>query len=277
MANPIIKIKSGSTRPANFNPATGVGLTAAELGVNLTAGEYGFYIGGTAGVAVTFGAEIDVDTTLSSNSNFKVPTQKAVKTYASSLATGQQTVIHSRYKQAVQSISANAQAVISWGGTVDFEFYPPGQAFSNYFTVDIASGVFNHNFSETSRYLIIYQVTWDPFTTTQNYNSSAVNRSAWIQKYTTLGTSDPAATQQQNVYGFTTLLCPPLQISILGGVSGTQVGSAIITLAQNEKFSIVCRNHGTAATNVAITSLGNFSGTQETNFINATRLQILKV
>lgn len=88
---PILKIKKGNNRPSDysvttFNPpglpsySVQSGLSAGELGVDL--GNNVFYIGNNLGKAITFGCPVDADVNLGSvASNFKIPTQKAVKTY----------------------------------------------------------------------------------------------------------------------------------------------------------------------------------------------------
>jgi hypothetical protein len=77
MANPKIKIKRGTGKPSNWNGTSGA--TAGELYVDLS--NTSFYIGNTFGRAITFGNLIDSDITLNANSNTRIPTQKAVKSY----------------------------------------------------------------------------------------------------------------------------------------------------------------------------------------------------
>lgn len=76
MADPRVKIKRGSGKPPNWNGVSGT--TAGELYVDLT--NTSFYIGNTFGQAITFGHFVDGGT-LGTNSDLRVPTQKAVKTY----------------------------------------------------------------------------------------------------------------------------------------------------------------------------------------------------
>lgn len=88
---PILKIKRGNARPSDysvttFNPpdlppySVQSGLSAGELGIDTVNNV--FYIGNNSRKAITFGCPIDPDVTLGSvPSNFKIPTQKAVKTY----------------------------------------------------------------------------------------------------------------------------------------------------------------------------------------------------
>jgi hypothetical protein len=77
MANPKIKIKTGTGKPSNWNGTSGA--TAGELYVDLS--NTSFYIGNTFGQAITFGNLIDSDINLTANSNTRIPTQKAVKSY----------------------------------------------------------------------------------------------------------------------------------------------------------------------------------------------------
>jgi hypothetical protein len=76
MADPKIKIKRGTGNPSNWNGVSGA--TAGELYVDFT--NTSFYIGNTFGQAITFGHFVDGGT-LGTNSNIRVPTQKAVKSY----------------------------------------------------------------------------------------------------------------------------------------------------------------------------------------------------
>lgn len=76
MADPKIKIKRGTGKPSDWNGVSGT--TAGELYVDLT--NTSFYIGNTFGQAITFGNFVDGGT-LGTNSDLRVPTQKAAKTY----------------------------------------------------------------------------------------------------------------------------------------------------------------------------------------------------
>jgi hypothetical protein len=78
MADPKIKIKRGTGKPSNWNGVSGA--TAGELYVDFT--NTSFYIGNTFGQAITFSNLIDPDPNLTSNSDLRIPTQKAVKSYA---------------------------------------------------------------------------------------------------------------------------------------------------------------------------------------------------
>ena len=78
MADPKIKIKRGIGKPSNWNGV--IGATAGELYVDFT--NTSFYIGNTFGEAITFGNLIDPDPNLTANSDKRIATQKAVKTYA---------------------------------------------------------------------------------------------------------------------------------------------------------------------------------------------------
>ena len=112
MANPILRIKQGNVKPGNYSVSTGLGLTAGELGANLTgSGSYGFYIGNTFGQAITFGCEVTIDSALggASPSDAKIPTQKALKTYVDALSvSASPSGIISRYSSGNLDVSANA-------------------------------------------------------------------------------------------------------------------------------------------------------------------------
>jgi hypothetical protein len=76
MADPTIKIKRGTGKPPNWNGISGA--TAGELYVDFN--NTSFYIGNTFGQAITFGHLVDGGT-LGTNSDIRIPTQKAAKTY----------------------------------------------------------------------------------------------------------------------------------------------------------------------------------------------------
>ena len=80
------------------------------------------------------------------------------------------------------------------------------------------------------------------------------------------------------MYGFTSLLCPPIASTTIGAITGTQNGSATITLQPAEYFTIQCKNHGVAtSTTTNIATIGTGSGQSIPNFNRATRIQIVKV
>ena len=280
MAKPILKIKTGiSGKPGNYTQTltNGIvtatsGLTAGELGANLAAGSYGFYIGNTFGQAITFGCEVTIDSTLGgiSPSDAKIPTQKALKTYiAAAATTAAPAEIMSKYSSANLSVANN---------TIVTQLFASDEFTSTLddLTYDTTNGKFTNNTTSTINLLITYQITWAGFATTnQIYNSREIVRSAWIQKK--FLSTDVLADE---VYGFTSLLCPPTSSTTPGAMTGTQNGSATIELVSGHYFTIECKNHGTAATsttNTATINIGAATGASVTNFNRATRIQIVKV
>ena len=266
MANPILRIKQGNLKPVDYSVITGSGLTAGELGANLTgSGSYGFYIGNTFGQAITFGCEVTTDSAFTTPSDAKIPTQKALKTYVDAL-----------------SVSASPSGIISrYSGTgldpdgnlLVSANIPTTQLFaSSEFTQTIAStdltylsGTFTNNSGNIMYLLVTYQITWIP-PTNISLNFNAV-KGAWIQK----SGSVPA----DNVYGFTSLLLQPAVSTLAGAIRGTQNGSAIIALEAGDSFSIKCRSSvNTFTTNIASI---NITGTSEINFTRATRIQIVRL
>lgn len=273
MANPIIKIKRGNGYPLphqiNTNTGVQLGLTAGELGVNINTGQYSLYVGSNNGAAITFGAEID-STSLSAvttPSHFKIPTQKVVKDYIDLKCTSTpvgSTEFLSYVRTSQTSVNAGSIATIPFN-TLEFG------AITN-LSYNATTGVFTNTGVATLSLLVMYQITWDGFTSAQTYNQNIV-RSAWIQKGNT--------PQDQNVYGFSTFLCPPTIITNLNAITGTQNGIGLIRLAQSETFSIQVKNNATAgaANNTTIIANGLIGNgtTTATNFTNATKVQILKI
>ena len=276
MAKPILKIKTGiNGKPGPYTQTltNGIvtatsGLTAGELGANLAAGSYGFYIGNNLGQAITFGCEVTIDSAFTTPSDAKIPTQKALKTYIAVAAANAVAPVRimSKYSTATLSVGSNAIATQLFASdeftsTFDDLTYTTNGRFTNNTT------------SSTINLLICYQITWTGFGSNRPYNSSEIVRSAWIQK--AFSNSVPA----DNVYGFTSLLCPPALNTDAGVITGTQNGSATITLQPAEYFTIQCKNHGTATNTTNIATIGTGIGGQQpiTNFNRATRIQIVKV
>jgi hypothetical protein len=279
MARPIIKIKTGSTRPTTYTETivNGVvtntqGLSAGELGATIVAPNYAFYIGNNSGIAITFGGEISTQADLGgvAASDYKIPTQRALKTYidqnSGNPGTSAVSII-SRYNNALQSVGINAEADILFqvqdftttGGITEL-------------TYNAGTGAFTNNTAATTIYLLVtYQVTWSGFATTQSYNTRNIVRSAWIQK------SFTGSVAGENVYGFTTLLCPPIASNLAGAITGTQNGTAVIELGAGQSFSVRCKNHGSAGSSVSnLSNINNGAGFVQ-NFNKATSVQIVKL
>lgn len=277
MAKPIIKIKTGTAKPSDYTEtfSGGIvistsGLSAGELGATITAPNYAFYIGNNLGKAITFGAEVSTDILLggANASDFKVATQRALKTYVDDNIVGgpggSVVQIISRYSTTTQSVTTNAeigvqfdtQDFISSGGITDLTY---------------TAGTFTNNSENTIYLLITYQITWSGFSTTSSYNSRNIVRSAWVQK------SFNGSVAADNVYGFTTLLCPPLASNVAGALTGTQNGTAVLELSQGQSFNIRCKNHGAATTSISPSSFYNPSTGFTTNFSKATNVQIVKL
>ena len=278
MAKPILKIKTGITgKPGNYfeNTSGGIvistsGLTAGELGANLAAGSYGFYIGNNLGQAITFGCEVTIDSAFTTPSDAKIPTQKALKTYIAVAAAnaGAPVRIMSKYSAANLSVGSN---------TIVTQLFASDEFTSTFAAADLTytstgtnNGRFTNNSGNTINLLITYQITWTGFGSNRLYNSREIVRSAWIQK--------SGFVPADNVYGFTSLLCPPIASTTIGAITGTQNGSATITLQPNEYFTIQCKNHGVAVVSTTNTAtIGTGNGQSITNFNRATRIQIVKV
>ena len=287
MAKPILKIKTGiSGKPGNYTQTltNGIvtatsGLTAGELGANLAAGSYGFYIGNTFGQAITFGCEVTIDSTLGgiSPSDAKIPTQKALKTYiAAAATTAAPAKIMSRYSSGDLAVSGNISVIQSFD-TSELSTIS-GLAYGGVVGLNGIS-YFTNTTIDPIHLLICYQITWTGFTSTQgnqSYASRDIVRSAWIQVY-----RPSYDNLTSDMYGFTSLICPPTSSTTPGAMTGTQNGSATIELLSGHSFAIQCKNHGTAATNTTNTAtinIGTATGIPSvTNFNRATRIQIVKV
>lgn len=291
---PIIKIKTGTGKPPDYsittiNPTDGSpsyeiqnGLSAAEMGVNLTPNSYAFYIGNSLGKAITFGAEIDSNPALGT-SDFKIPTQKAVKDYIVSFAcppVNLSSQILTRHRSTTDGNQTVPQLTTANPNNSIVNILFPTQDTSNTTTGGItdltyaaATGIFTNSGSNILYLLVLYQVTWTGFGVSQTYVSNTIIRSSWIQKNPT-----DTANLSTNVYGFTTILLPPLGSGLQGSVTGTQTGTALITLNPNESFSIRAKNHNTAAASgIASSASSNITGANTSIFSNATRVQIIRI
>ena len=273
MANPILRIKQGNLKPVDYSVITGSGLTAGELGANLTgSGSYGFYIGNTFGQAITFGCEVTIDSTLGgiSPSDAKIPTQKALKTYiAAAATTAAPAEIMSIYSSVDLVVPGNTSVIQSFD-TSELSTIS-GLAYGGVLGLN-GSSYFKNTSDNPIHLLICYQITWTGFTSIQSYASREIVRSAWIQVY-----RPPYDNLTSDMYGFTSLLCPLLASTNTGALTGTQNGSATIELLSGHSFAIQCKNHGTAATSTTNTATINIGSGSITNFNRATRIQIVKV
>lgn len=288
MANPIIKIKRGTGKPTDYTEqlsgstvVSTFGLTAGELGVDLTAGNYALYIGNNQGKAITFGCEVSADTLLTTNSDYKIPTQKAVKTYidTNSGNPSASAAVISRYAGSGENIGVTSDSI----GTATFNLtdyqFPAATGIPN---LTYANGVFTNTSSTTMHLLITYQITWSGFAFAESYTSRNIIRSAWIQRKgfpDDTGQGGQITIDADNVYGFTSLLCPPLVSSSDGALTGTQNGSAIIELPVNYNFRIHVKNHGANTYNTSLTINNNPNGAAGfSSFINrACNIQVAKL
>ena len=297
--NPILKIKTGTQRPPNYSttliiPTDGSpqyyrqnGLSGGELGVNLT--NYAFYIGNNAGVAITFGAEVDSNSALGT-SDYKIPTQKAVKDYISTFAcppVDVTTQIATWRRTTNQQISTHdtANPNISIANVL-FDQQDANNTTTggiNNLSYASTSGIFTYSSSATTNIslLVIYQITWSLFTSSQNYASNTIIRSAWIQKNPLIPTGSPLGSwgADTDKYGFTTALLPPLQSNSVGAITGTQIGSAVIILTPGQRFSIQVKNHSTIAPSPIVASASStLSGTTPSVIAtDATRVQVIRI
>ena len=266
MAKPILRIKQGNAKPGNYSVITGLGLTAGELGANLIAGSYGFYIGNTFGQAITFGCEVTTDSAFTTPSDAKIPTQKALKTYVDALSvSASPSGIISRYSSGDLAVSANIPISLTFANS---ELQTILDTHLTYTSTGTNNGRFTNNSGNIMYLLVTYQITWVVPSVSVPLNSNPA-KSVWIQK-TFLLNDAPA----NNVYGFTSLLIQTALNNNAGAITGTQNGSAIIALEDGQYFTIQCRSPvATSITDTASVNLGTFT----TNFNKATRIQIVRL
>lgn len=99
MANPIFKIKKNISDESVLS-----GLTSGELFVNLVTNS--LYAQGESSIIRICG-QVDTDPTLSSNSSYKIPTQKAVKTYIDNLPQISVNQLEERNTSVIQNLTSS--------------------------------------------------------------------------------------------------------------------------------------------------------------------------
>lgn len=208
MADPIIKIKKRTLSSGIPN-----NLQAGELAVNLFTNS--FYIG-TGGVgAITFGAEVDSSITLASNSDNKIPTQKAVKSYVDNYNTASSFQFMMRNNNTVQSVNTGTNTIMLFN-------VEPANTFTG---LAYSGGTFTNTSGATMYVNVSYQIGF-----AQN---STGYRATWIQV-----NGDP----QQNKFG--ALFTTPN-----GSTAHIHNGSSVIPLhGVNGAFSI-CSSHNQGTSN----------------------------
>lgn len=207
MADPIIKIKKRTLTSGIPN-----GLQQGELAVNLFTNS--FYIGTGGNSAITFGAEVDSNITLASNSDNKIPTQKAVKSYVDNYNTSSSFQTNLRVSNVTQLVNNNTNTRIEF----------PSETFNTITGLTYSGGTFTNTSGTTMFVNVSYQVSFD-------LNATGY-RATWIQ------TSGDA---QQNKYG--ALFTTPN-----GSTAHIHNGSSVIPVhGVNGQFSIFAsHNRGSA-------------------------------
>lgn len=214
MADPIIKIKRKTA--SSGAPS---GLTVGEPAVNLF--NNSFYIVNASGTAITFGAEVDSNTSLASNSDNKIPTQKAVKTYIDNYPTSASFQVALRKHDSAQSVTGNTNTLIIF----------PSEVVNTITGLAYSGGTFTNTSGVTMYVNVSYQIGF-----AQN---STGYRSTWIQV-----NGDP----QQNKFG--ALFTTPN-----GSTAHIHNGSSVIPLhGVDGQFAIyAAHNLGTALLTGSVT------------------------
>jgi hypothetical protein len=157
MPDPIIKIKKRSLSSGFPN-----NLQAGELAVNLFTNS--FYIGTGGNGAITFGSEIDTSPTLASNSDNKIPTQKAVKSYIDNYNTSSSFQVALRVSNVTQLITNNTNSRIQF----------PSENFNTITGLSYGSGGTFYNISGNTMFInVSYQIGFSA--------NSTGYRATWIQ------------------------------------------------------------------------------------------------
>lgn len=229
MADPIVKIKrksNGSIRPT--------GMSEGELALNFSSGS--FYIVNGSGSAITFGSEIDSSATLSSNSDNKIATQYAVKTFVDS----------SNTSNGLQSLLRTTSGTLNIPHITD-TIIPFGTEIFNTISGLVYSG---GTFINTSGITMCLHISYSVPLTYSIGGSNLGSIHTWIQTDGEPSKSKYGASYESNenisIYNFQ-----------------TNSGSFIIPIAPSVGFSICCAwQGGTAGSPVVSASIS--SGNEDT-------------
>jgi hypothetical protein len=218
MADPIVQIKRRTTTPARP-----LAMTEGELACNLS--DSSFYIINNSSSAITFGTRIDSSTSLSSNSDNRIATQNAIKTYVDSLNTSSGLQYHMRETNTALPINGNNDTIIVFGSEIT----------NNITGLNYSGGTFTNSTGITMCLHIDYVIP--------RSNTSALGFfCTWIQT-----TGEKAKTKYGGCYQTTNGNPVSTNFTTLNS------GSAIIALSPSTGFSI-CAAIGRGTTGTAIVS-----------------------
>ena len=202
MANPIFKIKRNITDENILS-----GLTAGELFVNLVTTT--LYAKGDS-VIIPICAQVDTDPTLSSNTTYKIPTQKAVKTYIDNIPQISVNELEERNTTAIQSAGSSTTVAnkITFGNII----------LDQITGLTYLAGNFTNNSGQDAVYNVSYKIA---IRTLSNTNNS---RYAYILK------------SNGEKYGSNTKL--PSDSAVSGNTGMIIDGNATFKLSNSESFSL---------------------------------------
>jgi hypothetical protein len=231
MEYPILKIK----RDINSSSIPS-GLTSGELFVNLVTNT--LYVGNDSGTSKAICGEVIEQINTNSNSNFKIPTQKAVKSYIDSIETTNVTGIEKRKSVTNQTNAHNTNVRVLFSNI---------DGFDGLLDLTYNGGTFTN-------------ILLDPIVLNVNYGINTLNpippqgvntasRYSWIQ------------TSNGKIYGSTVERV--YDESGLGLTSSTMVSGAIFKLEPNEQFAVFHKYIN--QNNVAAISIGGNSDIHKNN------------
>lgn len=216
MADPIVKIRrktNGSSLPT--------GMSLGEPALNFT--NNSFYVINGSGQAITFGSEIDNSTTLSSNSDNKVASQYAVKTFVDSSNTS------GGLQSALRTSNANINLPNITNTIIPFDV----ESYNTISGLNYFGGTFTNNSGATMCVHIAYHV---PF-----FRNSAITASSLGSRHTWIQTNgDPSKSKYGICYETSSLIS-------VGGNYHTNSGSFILALSPSMGFSICASWQGGTA------------------------------
>ena len=263
MAKAIVRIKSGTAAsPGPYNAANGTGLTYGELGARIQNNFNSLYIG-SDNQPIMIGAEVSDDVTLSSNSQYKIPTQGAVKTYVDNIISSNNLTppfFLSRYSNelvynvtvpfsfnGVQTVRWENPDIITQQSPLEYisndGFFPtPGFLISTEYR-----GAFRNSSSNAIRVNVIYQIMWSQTAGSIPEEDSKLQKNQWIETYNKFSQVDRTIT---GTYGFSSLVITRVLNNTSSVYDGIANASAIFTLNPNERFVVKAWNIGGSATKI---------------------------
>jgi hypothetical protein len=223
MENPILKIKR------NINTSNiPSGLTSGELFVNLVTNT--LYVGDTYGISKPICGEVTPEINLNSNSNYKIPTQKAVKSYIDNIEPTSTTGIEKRKTVVAQANGYNTNVRVLFTNI---------EGVDNLIGITYSGGTFTNITQSTITLNVQYAV--NTLTPRPSTSSTTGCRLSWIQ------------TSDNKIYGSKTERTYDSSYNNFSGTTSSMMTSqAIFQLDVNQAFTVFHKYINTSSQTISI-------------------------